>query len=563
MTSCSSSPEEKTAGLVPAEAAPVDENTETQAQESPAEEETAVPSDAAVPADEVPEQESPSAVLEPVEPVPPVPDTASDSGSPVVSDESVEPVEPASPVPDTASDSGSPVVSDEPEVFVIPVQEAEVSPSPEYVMQGSEDGTADITPEDVAGESAVPSVPDEPEPAEVSGTESSVPPVQDSSADIPVSGEPAEPAENSPVPDVPESIPETESGAETEPAPESSVEEMPGQEIEESLPVEPSRSVSLSRGQLLEIWYPGRGWVFLGLREKKQGVSFDSRRLDDRDTMFLFRTFEEGSYILDFSRFDVLTGGYVEDAVSVTVLPDSGESGGEDVNIVRAPDYQGLPIQAVLPEKDDAEEPAVSGEQSDAVTEEEAPAAAVSPGQETEAGGTAVDDIPAAEPSASPESASPEGSGTHGESSGYSSVFQEPSVITLAPPETETSGEDPGASPETSAGDGGTDDSADVSSVEDAGTVPSGLPEIKSLLEAGDSAGALDALDRFFASSSSGTDEALFLQGQAYEMPGPRRNIRRALSSYETLTEMYPYSEWWDAADRRIRYIRRFYFDIR
>ena len=63
--------------------------------------------------------------------------------------------------------------------------------------------------------------------------------------------------------------------------------------------------------------------------------------------------------------------------------------------------------------------------------------------------------------------------------------------------------------------------------------------------------------------SAGGTDEALFLQGQAYEADSPRRNIRKALSCYEILTQTYPLSRFWDAADRRIRYIRRFYFDIR
>ena len=83
------------------------------------------------------------------------------------------------------------------------------------------------------------------------------------------------------------------------------------------------------------------------------------------------------------------------------------------------------------------------------------------------------------------------------------------------------------------------------------------------MLDRGEAENALAALDAFFAGSAGGTDEALFLQGQAYEADSPRRNIRKALSCYEILTQTYPLSRFWDAADRRIRYIRRFYFDIR
>lgn len=58
-------------------------------------------------------------------------------------------------------------------------------------------------------------------------------------------------------------------------------------------------------------------------------------------------------------------------------------------------------------------------------------------------------------------------------------------------------------------------------------------------------------------------DEALFLQGQAYELNGKLRNIRLALQAYQTLTAFFPQSPHWMAADKRIRYIKEYYINIR
>lgn len=73
----------------------------------------------------------------------------------------------------------------------------------------------------------------------------------------------------------------------------------------------------------------------------------------------------------------------------------------------------------------------------------------------------------------------------------------------------------------------------------------------------------LSYLDEFFISSTSETDEALYLQGQALEAPGSSRNIKGALEAYETLVKNYPYSKYWEPANERVIYIKRFYINIR
>ncbi len=73
----------------------------------------------------------------------------------------------------------------------------------------------------------------------------------------------------------------------------------------------------------------------------------------------------------------------------------------------------------------------------------------------------------------------------------------------------------------------------------------------------------LSYLDEFFISSASDTDEALYLKGQALEAPGSSRNIKGALDAYETLVKNYPYSKYWEPANERVIYIKRFYINIR
>ena len=70
-------------------------------------------------------------------------------------------------------------------------------------------------------------------------------------------------------------------------------------------------------------------------------------------------------------------------------------------------------------------------------------------------------------------------------------------------------------------------------------------------------------LDEYFNSSASGSDEALYLLGQALEAPGSSRNIKGALDAYETLVKNYPYSKYWEPANERVIYIKRFYINIR
>lgn len=522
-----------------------------------------------------------------------VPDDLSASGDAATDGAEMEPGVPeveggfaaSEDVPPADPEAETPLVTDEPEIFLVPVFPSDSADADIETGAGVSvaDENATVFAEETEGESA--------RVAEPAATEGQVD---------------AEPSAPNPEPEPPRIL-ETDA--------------------DQKIPVAPSRSVSLEAGQTLEVWYPGRGWVFLGVRENSGGVVFDSRRFEARDTVFLFRALEEGEHTLDFAKFDLLSGKYIEDALLVTVRAAGG--GAETENVVRAPDYSGVPMRAVMPDRgasDGAEDVSgVGGGMSDGEGFAAPPAVTEPPAREIagDAGnvgdGNIVDgnaDVAGdgGEPSpgvSTGDGAGDDGTGSFDESSGAvsgagtdnasasgvsapmqesgdtasgspasstQSAYEEPQVTTV--PSADSSGtgtlpipEEDNRAVATGRQEtaGAENSSTDVSPAEARGADNAGgndfavdrLSDIKTMLDEGDAESALDALDEFFASSTVGTDEALFLQGQAYEMDGPARDIRRALSAYETLTKTYPFSEWWNAADRRIRYIRRFYFDIR
>lgn len=111
----------------------------------------------------------------------------------------------------------------------------------------------------------------------------------------------------------------------------------PTQSAEKTVPsISPSRKVTVAKGQTLEVWYPGTGWVYLGDVSAQNGLSYETRKLADKDTLFTFKALKPGNYLLEFSRFDVLEDSFLSDALAVTVTdtPDTR------IDKVRAPDYR-------------------------------------------------------------------------------------------------------------------------------------------------------------------------------------------------------------------------------
>jgi tetratricopeptide (TPR) repeat protein len=89
------------------------------------------------------------------------------------------------------------------------------------------------------------------------------------------------------------------------------------------------------------------------------------------------------------------------------------------------------------------------------------------------------------------------------------------------------------------------------------------LNRAKTAYENKDFENALSFVNKFLELSNFSIDEALFLKGQILEKPFAQRNIRDALDCYKKIISSYPQSDFWDKSDERIKYIQRFYFNIR
>jgi outer membrane protein assembly factor BamD (BamD/ComL family) len=50
--------------------------------------------------------------------------------------------------------------------------------------------------------------------------------------------------------------------------------------------------------------------------------------------------------------------------------------------------------------------------------------------------------------------------------------------------------------------------------------------------------------------------------GQLLEADSPIKNIKEAINTYQSLCDSYPASKYWESANKRIIYLKRFYIDI-
>lgn len=70
-------------------------------------------------------------------------------------------------------------------------------------------------------------------------------------------------------------------------------------------------------------------------------------------------------------------------------------------------------------------------------------------------------------------------------------------------------------------------------------------------------------VNNFLEIATNRRDEGLYLQGQILEQDGVTKNIKESIASYTNLIENFPESDLWDAANKRIIYLNRFYIQIR
>ena len=295
--------------------------------------------------------------------------------------------------------------------------------------------------------------------------------------------------------------------------------------VDEEDKVNISRYTNILKGQNIDFSYPGEGWVYLGEETSQKGLSYVKRKMEDGKTIFKFMAENEGNYVLNFSYFDVFSGDFIVDAVSVKVMPNN--DGIQKDSLVL--EYQGKGGKKT-PEAQAKKTPNEVNVDADKVgikTEDATKKDTNSTKQSSKnvISESNMEKLTPAVPSKTKEDA----------------TYKEPEVFTNIA----------SISPENAKTKVAGEDAKKI------------IDEVSKEISNGNAKKALERLEDFFAIASTNMDEAYFLRGKAYELNTDQKNIKLALAAYKFLTKTFPDSPLWNEADARIRYIEKFFVKIK
>ena len=290
------------------------------------------------------------------------------------------------------------------------------------------------------------------------------------------------------------------------------------EEAQEEIVIVPSRSVSLKKGETLVITYPGNGWIYMGSTSEYNNLASRGRKLGTTDTKYTLLAKESGTQIHHFYKVDNLTGEYIDDYIEVTVLEKKGKSS----TVVSAPDYSELvPKKPESPAKASPKAaPKIETIEEAATTETPAPAAKAQPQPQPEAKAEAEAIVEVQNESQDDSEDS------------VIEIESEDAVIVI---------------------------DEDNENAEELETI---MEQARTSLSSKKYDDAYPALVQYLELSTDNRDEALYLLGQILESNSKYRDIKQAVETYQTLCDNYPASKYWDKANKRIVYLKRFYINI-
>jgi len=331
------------------------------------------------------------------------------------------------------------------------------------------------------------------------------------------------------------------------------VEEPPEERIlHPDYPITFSRTARVTVGQLVEIPFRGKDWVFIGEVGARRGIAYDSRKTDPEGDNFIFRVDAAGTYALKFYRHDFAHDLIINDHVQI-IAGRAPETTGlawfnppvDRSRVIAGPRWPNFLEQAPLvsqppavaqppiPQPAAAQPPA---EPVKPVPPEPQPSAVRPPVAVQSPAETVRPSAPAAPSARQP--ARNEPPRPQGPSNGAA-------VAQASPAQPQTQAPPPAPPPQ-----------AEPKSPD------SFLKEAREEFNAGRIAAAITLLDEFRKAYPSGSDEAWWLYGQCYEANSPNRNMLTALEYYRRLVREYPMSSRLSDARRRVAYLERYYINI-
>lgn len=345
----------------------------------------------------------------------------------------------------------------------------------------------------------------------------------------------------------------------------------------------PSRTMTAKKNQLIEVEYPGRGWIYQGnideegnIDTKQKNFVFGGRKLGAENQTFSIRARNSGKYLLHFYKNDSLTGTYIDDYLEINVE-------NEEVPLnsrIKAPDYAKAVPPAV---KITSENTNADNENQPAIDKTEIPETEEIPAKQTNVQNQS---IPPVEQKISEITRA---------SVQNTNVGPEKTIITEQEnfskgrqiPETSDDSQrhyyiNSGSTAENSTQNrtGQQNSSTDIEASDESSSSVMEIPQTgiiseeekaaeelltlaKKQYEAKEYEKALETLKQFFTQAVLKIDEGLFLQGNILESKSNVRNIKNAIDSYDLIVRDYPASSLWDRANKRSIYLKRFYINIR
>jgi len=373
-----------------------------------------------------------------------------------------------------------------------------------------------------------------------------------------------------PVRDSWKQFPKEETPATTQ---ESVVEEPPEERILlQDYPITFSRVARATVGQLVEIPFRGRDWVFLGEVGARRGIAYNSRKLDPEGESFVFRVDAAGVYALKFYRQDFTHDFILNDHVQI-IAGRAPETTGlawfnpptDRSKVVAGPRWPNFLEQPPLVSQSPpvATQPPVT-EQTPVATQPlvSQPSEAIqSPSEPVKPPAPATVQPPAAPPAVvrPPATAQPPAAPPARQPSTARNEAPRPQGLSSGGTVAQAGPAQPQASPPAAATTGPTAAATGAAEPKSPDTI---LKEAREEFNAGRVASAITLLDQFCKSFPSGSDEAWWLYGQCYEANSPNRNMLSALEYYRRLVREYPMSSRLSDARRRISYLERYYINI-
>ncbi|MFW6223686.1 MAG: tetratricopeptide repeat protein, partial [Spirochaetota bacterium] len=345
----------------------------------------------------------------------------------------------------------------------------------------------------------------------------------------------------------PEPDPEPDSTA--DPEPDSTPDPEPDREPEPEV----SRSREVTVGEEVRLSLGNGGWVYLGEESGEDGLSFRRRYSEDGETVFVFSVDEPGEYVVRFQRQDLDRGIFREERVALEARSDSGTAP-ETASGAASESTSERASESPADDQQD-EAPAADLDEAYALLDE---------GRREAALEAFLQSYPVGDPEVHGLIARLafdlgrwETARSHWDRNlDAGEPFARDARLGLFRTALETEDAEPAWEHYRELAGGETDAGApDIPGEE--------LLRLGSLLlESGDPSRAVEPLEVYMEAGGTPEDPAAlyYRLGQLHE---ERRDARGAMEYYRRVVEDYPLSRHWQAAQERVQYLRRHFFDIR